>query len=225
MKSHTLVLNIFCSLCATCWTMERVHISMGRRKHTFLGDTNRGWLRLEVSLGITASQTQGTWLHPAISSHSAVFMTTINTLTIAVFVAQIFTSFPNESGLFFLPALSRFKERLPKIAPGLRLQQHFFLAPSLYFFLTYIKLQGLCRIQVCLVTSALKSQYHLESALTLHLDRHNIMYNSILHTNSLIHVSRKTRILTANAFLSLHASPVLHISQIIVLTKFGNLLR
>lgn len=137
MKSHTLVLNIFCSLCATCWTMERVHISMGRRKHTFLGDTNRGWPRLEVSLGITASQTQGTWLHPAISSHSAVFMTTINTLTIAVFVAQIFTSFPNESGLFFLPALSRFKERLPKIAPGLRLQQHFFLAPSLYFFLTY----------------------------------------------------------------------------------------
>lgn len=95
---------------------ERTH---SPRRHT------RGWPGLEVRLGVTASQTQGKRLHPAISSHSALFMTTINTLTIAAFLAQIFTSFPNESGLFFLPALSRFVERLPKIAPGLWLQ-HFF---------------------------------------------------------------------------------------------------
>lgn len=150
-------------------------------------------------------------------------MATINTLTIAAFLAQIFMSFPNESGLFFLPALSRFVERLPKIAPGLWLQQRFFLAPSLYFFLTCIKLQGLCRIQVCLVTCSLKSQYHSESALTLHLDRHSTMYNSILHTNSLIHMSRKTRILTANAFLSLHARPVLLTSQIRAGLRLQNL--
>lgn len=140
--------------------------------------------------GVTASRTRGKRLHPAIPSHSALFMATINTLTTAALVAQIFTSFPNESRLFFLPALSRFMERRPKIAPGLWLRQHFFLAPSLYFFLTYIKLQGLCRIQVCLVTSSLKSQYHLESALTLHLDRHNIMYNSILHKLPYSHVKK-----------------------------------
>lgn len=43
---------------------------------------------------------------------------------------------------------------------------------------------------------------------------HSIIYSSILHTNSLIYMSRKTRILTANAFLSLHARKVLLTSQI-----------
>ena len=79
-------------------------------------------------------------------------------------------------------------------------------------FLTYIKAQRLCRIHACLVTSSFKSQYHLESALTLHLDRHNTMYDSILHTNSLIHASRQTRVLTANAF-SLRARPHLPKAQ------------
>lgn len=69
----------------------------------------------------------GKLLRPAISSHSTVFMTTVNILPITAFVAQIFTSFTNESGLFFLPGLSRVIERLQEIAPGLWLQPpHFF---------------------------------------------------------------------------------------------------
>jgi len=104
---------------------------MGGRKHSLLGDTHRGWLRLEVR--VTAGQTHGKLLRAAISSPSTVFMATTNILTITAFVAQILTSFPNESGLFFPPGLSRDTERLPKITPGLWFQaSHFLLALSPY---------------------------------------------------------------------------------------------
>lgn len=136
-----------------------------------LGDTHRGSVTTEVR--VTASQTHRKLLHPAVSSHSTVFMTTVNILTITALITQIFMSFPNKS-VFFLS--SWLTQSYGKIARNYT----WFMTSTIAFsfgalivhccFFTYVKLQRLCRIHVCLVTSSFKSQYHLESALTLHLE-------------------------------------------------------
>lgn len=162
---------------------EKTHSSWGHP---------RGWA---VGRGQSLCQPHGKLLHAAISSHSAV-----DTLTITAFVAHVFRSFPNESQLCFLPGLSRAMERLPKATPGLQLQ-HLDL-PSLFsLYCAASSLAWNCRDYAELMSAlwqALLSQYHFESALTLHLNRHNTMCDSILHTNIPIHATRK--VLTAKAF-------------------------
>lgn len=106
-------------------------MSVWQGESTFSLETPRGWLWLDVR--VAAGQTHSKLLRSAASSHSTLFVTTTNVLTMTAFVTQICMSLPNESGLFLLPGLSRVKERLHKITPGLWLQQlHFLSALSSY---------------------------------------------------------------------------------------------
>lgn len=124
-------------------------------------------------------------------------------------------SFPNETGLFFLPGLSRVMKDCQKIHLVYGFNNHTFLRHSHHtLLLPHLHKTAEIMQNSCLPCDKLfKSQYHLESALTLHLDRHNTMYDSILHTNSLTQASRETRVLTANAFSS-HTRPDLPKAQI-----------
>lgn len=56
--------------------------------------THSAW---ETPTGAEVRVTVSKLLHPALSSHSTVFMTPVNILTITALVTQIFMSFPNKS--------------------------------------------------------------------------------------------------------------------------------